>query len=170
MGISVRTMLTTGVCGVTAGAIVLAPSAAQPRASFAPAFSYTAYSLGSADPHTKITPETMRDAVDFIESIGPSPTGGSSSTTAPAITGFTAPPIAAVDDDGQVEVQNVASDVIETPQEVADTIGRALQFVPRQRLFPCTNCGLAPMSREVAVRKLEALAKGAALARERYGR
>ena len=50
------------------------------------------------------------------------------------------------------------------------TIGRALQFVPRQRLFPCTNCGLAPMSREVAVRKLEALAKGAALARERYGR
>ena len=114
MGISVRTMLTAGVCGVTAGAIVLAPSAAQPRASFAPAFSYTAYSLGSADPHTKITPETMRDAVDFIESIGPSPTGGSSSTTAPAITGFTAPPIAAVDDDGQVEVQNVASDVIDS--------------------------------------------------------
>ncbi len=72
--------------------------------------------------------------------------------------------------DVMVGVIDVASDVIETPEEVADTIGRALQFVPRQRLFPCTNCGLAPMSREVAVRKLEALAKGAALARERYGR
>ena len=93
--------------------IVLAPSAAQPRASFAPAFSYTAYSLGSADPHTKITPETMRDAVDFIESIGPSPTGGSSSTTAPA-SPIHCPPSAAVDDDGQIEVQNVASDVIDS--------------------------------------------------------
>jgi 5-methyltetrahydropteroyltriglutamate--homocysteine methyltransferase len=43
-----------------------------------------------------------------------------------------------------------------------------LQYVPKNRLLPCTNCGLAPMSREVALKKLEALAKGAALARERY--
>ncbi len=67
-----------------------------------------------------------------------------------------------------VGVIDVASDLIETPEEVADTIGRALQFVPRHRLLPCTNCGLAPMSRAVAEAKLEALAKGAALARERY--
>jgi 5-methyltetrahydropteroyltriglutamate--homocysteine methyltransferase len=59
--------------------------------------------------------------------------------------------------------------VIETPEQVADTIGRALQWVPKQRLFPCTNCGLAPMSREVAEKKLQALAAGAALARARYG-
>jgi 5-methyltetrahydropteroyltriglutamate--homocysteine methyltransferase len=39
--------------------------------------------------------------------------------------------------------------------------------VAKDKLFPCTNCGLAPMSREVALKKLEALAKGAALARER---
>jgi 5-methyltetrahydropteroyltriglutamate--homocysteine methyltransferase len=51
---------------------------------------------------------------------------------------------------------------------VADTIGLALQYLPRNRIFPCTNCGLAPMSREVAVQKLEALVKGAALARTRY--
>lgn len=70
--------------------------------------------------------------------------------------------------DVMVGVIDVASDVVETPEEVADTIGRALQFVPRERLIPCTNCGLAPMSREVALAKLEALAKGAALARERY--
>jgi 5-methyltetrahydropteroyltriglutamate--homocysteine methyltransferase len=50
---------------------------------------------------------------------------------------------------------------------VADTIGKALKFVNKDRLFPCTNCGLAPMSREVALKKLEALAKGAALARAR---
>jgi 5-methyltetrahydropteroyltriglutamate--homocysteine methyltransferase len=63
---------------------------------------------------------------------------------------------------------DVASDVVETPEEVADTIGRALQFVARERLLPCTNCGMAPMKREVAIAKLEALARGAALARERW--
>jgi len=71
--------------------------------------------------------------------------------------------------DVMVGVIDVASDVIETAEEVADTIGRALQFVARERLFPCTNCGLAPMDREVAVRKLQALGAGAALARRRYG-
>lgn len=71
--------------------------------------------------------------------------------------------------DVMVGVIDVASDVIETPEQVADTIGTALQFVPRERLIPCTNCGLAPMSREVALAKLDALAKGAALARQRYG-
>jgi 5-methyltetrahydropteroyltriglutamate--homocysteine methyltransferase len=71
--------------------------------------------------------------------------------------------------DVMVGVIDVASDVVETPEQVADTIGQALQFVARERLLPCTNCGLAPMDREVARRKLEALAAGAALARERYG-
>ena len=67
-----------------------------------------------------------------------------------------------------VGVIDVASDVIETPEQVADTIGAALRFVPKHRLYACTNCGLAPMSREVAEAKLLALAQGAALARERY--
>jgi 5-methyltetrahydropteroyltriglutamate--homocysteine methyltransferase len=71
--------------------------------------------------------------------------------------------------DVMVGVIDVASDVVETPEQVADTIGTALQFVPKHRLIPCTNCGLAPMSREVALAKLDALAKGAALARQRYG-
>jgi 5-methyltetrahydropteroyltriglutamate--homocysteine methyltransferase len=68
-----------------------------------------------------------------------------------------------------VGVIDVASDQVETPEEVADTIGMALQFVPRRQLIACTNCGLAPMNRELAVRKLEALAQGAELARKRYG-
>ena len=71
--------------------------------------------------------------------------------------------------DVMVGVIDVASDDVETPEEVADTIGRALQFVARERLLPCTNCGMAPMDRDIAVRKLEALAQGAALARQRYG-
>ncbi|GAB3646632.1 methionine synthase [Ramlibacter alkalitolerans] len=72
--------------------------------------------------------------------------------------------------DVMVGVIDVASDEVETPEQVADTIGRALQFVARERLFPCTNCGMAPMDRDVALRKLEALGKGTALARERYGK
>ena len=71
--------------------------------------------------------------------------------------------------DVMVGVIDVASDAIETPEQVADTIGEALKYVPAQRLLPCTNCGLAPMDREVALRKLEALGLGAALARQRYG-
>jgi 5-methyltetrahydropteroyltriglutamate--homocysteine methyltransferase len=64
---------------------------------------------------------------------------------------------------------DVASDVIETPEEVADTIGRALQYVRRDKLIACTNCGLAPMDRHVAEAKLRALAAGAALADRRLG-
>ena len=68
-----------------------------------------------------------------------------------------------------VGVIDVASDKVETPAEVAATIGRALKYVPKNRLFPCTNCGMAPMDRELAIAKLKALAAGAALARRKYG-
>ena len=67
-----------------------------------------------------------------------------------------------------VGVIDVASDVVETPEQVAATIERALEFVPKERLFPCTNCGLAPMKREIALAKLEALGLGAAIARARH--
>jgi 5-methyltetrahydropteroyltriglutamate--homocysteine methyltransferase len=66
-----------------------------------------------------------------------------------------------------VGVIDVASETVETPQEVAQTIEQALQFVPRHRLIACTNCGMAPMRREVAEAKLRALAQGAALAAQR---
>jgi 5-methyltetrahydropteroyltriglutamate--homocysteine methyltransferase len=62
-----------------------------------------------------------------------------------------------------VGVIDVASDVVETPEEVAETIGRALQFVTRDKLIACTNCGMAPMRRDIAEAKLAALARGAAL-------
>jgi len=66
-----------------------------------------------------------------------------------------------------VGVIDVASDTIETPQQVKNTILRAMKFVPARHLFPCTNCGMAPMSREIALAKLKALGAGAALARKR---
>ena len=68
-----------------------------------------------------------------------------------------------------VGVIDVATDHVETSEEVADTIAAALSFVPPERLFPCTNCGMAPMRRDLAEAKLAALGAGAALARERFG-
>ena len=68
-----------------------------------------------------------------------------------------------------VGVIDVATDQVETPEEVAATIEDAAEHVPLEHLFPCTNCGMAPMRREVASAKLMALGRGAALARRRLG-
>ena len=62
---------------------------------------------------------------------------------------------------------DVASEEVETAAEVAATIEQAMRFVPPERLYPCTNCGMAPLDRTLATRKLAALAAGAALARGR---
>jgi 5-methyltetrahydropteroyltriglutamate--homocysteine methyltransferase len=64
---------------------------------------------------------------------------------------------------------DVASEMAETPEEVAATIERALRFVAPERLYPCTNCGMAPLDRNLASQKLAALAAGAALVRGRLG-
>ena len=68
-----------------------------------------------------------------------------------------------------VGVIDVASEQVETPEEVAATIAIAMQYVPRHRIIACTNCGLAPMPRAVALGKLHALGAGALLARQRWG-
>jgi 5-methyltetrahydropteroyltriglutamate--homocysteine methyltransferase len=68
-----------------------------------------------------------------------------------------------------VGVIDVASDRVETPQEVEKTILRALKYVPAKHLFPCTNCGMAPMDRDIALAKLRALAAGTALAKKKLG-
>src|SRR5256885_3255270 len=65
---------------------------------------------------------------------------------------------------------DVASETIETPEEVAATIRRATDYVPPARLFPCTNCGMVPLPREVARAKLRALGAGARLVRRELGR
>jgi 5-methyltetrahydropteroyltriglutamate--homocysteine methyltransferase len=65
-------------------------------------------------------------------------------------------------------VIDVASDKIESPEEIVSVIGEAMKYVPKEKIRPCTNCGMAPMARSVAMAKLSALGAGAALARERF--
>lgn len=60
---------------------------------------------------------------------------------------------------------DVATDVIETPEEVAGTLRKVLEFVDADKLYPCTNCGMTPLSREVAQGKLNALSAGASIIR-----
>jgi 5-methyltetrahydropteroyltriglutamate--homocysteine methyltransferase len=67
--------------------------------------------------------------------------------------------------DVMVGAIDVASDQIETAEEVAATIRKALKYVAPENLYPCTNCGMVPLTREVALGKLKALAKGAEMVR-----
>ena len=64
---------------------------------------------------------------------------------------------------------DVATNRIETPEEVAATLRRALQWVKPHRLIGCTNCGMVPLPRAVARGKLQALAAGAAIVRGELG-
>ena len=64
---------------------------------------------------------------------------------------------------------DVATDRVETPDEVASTIRAAMKYVPVERIIPCTNCGMVPLGRQVARAKLGALAAGAAQVRREVG-
>jgi 5-methyltetrahydropteroyltriglutamate--homocysteine methyltransferase len=63
---------------------------------------------------------------------------------------------------------DVATTTIETPEEVADTLRRALQFVDANKLCPSTNCGMAPLPRGVAREKMAALSAGAEIVRREF--
>ena len=60
---------------------------------------------------------------------------------------------------------DVATNIIETPEEVANTLRKALQFVDADKLYPSTNCGMTPLPRQVARGKLSALSAGAEIVR-----
>lgn len=64
---------------------------------------------------------------------------------------------------------DVANEKVETPEEVAETLRKALAFVDADKLIPSTNCGLAPFPRDIALRKLSALSAGAAIVRHELG-
>lgn len=64
---------------------------------------------------------------------------------------------------------DVATNRIETPEEVANTLRKALEFVDIENLYPSTNCGMAPLSRNVAKGKLSALSAGAKIIRKELG-
>jgi 5-methyltetrahydropteroyltriglutamate--homocysteine methyltransferase len=65
-----------------------------------------------------------------------------------------------------IGVIDVATDTVETPEQIAAVIAKAAQYVPVQKIIAGTNCGMAPMRREIAAMKLDALGRGAALARK----
>lgn len=67
-----------------------------------------------------------------------------------------------------IGVIDVASDEVETPERVAQVIGEVTKFVPKEKIVACTNCGMAPMQRDIAEAKLVALGAGAALARQKF--
>jgi 5-methyltetrahydropteroyltriglutamate--homocysteine methyltransferase len=64
---------------------------------------------------------------------------------------------------------DVAADEIETPEQVAAVIAEAAKYVAKERIVACTNCGMAPMRRDIAMAKLNALGRGAELARKQLG-
>lgn len=60
---------------------------------------------------------------------------------------------------------DVATNAVETAEQVASTLRKALQFVDADKLYPSTNCGMVPLSRQVASGKLAALSAGADIVR-----
>ena len=73
------------------------------------------------------------------------------------------------DKEVMVGVIDVASLEVESAEQVAATIRSALEFVGPERMYPCTNCGMAPLPREVAAGKIKALGEGARLVRRDLG-
>jgi len=69
----------------------------------------------------------------------------------------------------QAGVIDVANDSIESAEDVVAVIEAVMKFVPRENIIATTNCGMAPMRRDIAEAKLMALGAGAKLARERLG-
>ena len=68
-----------------------------------------------------------------------------------------------------VGVIDVATDKVETSQQVEQVIAEVMKYVPKDKIVACTNCGMAPMRRDIAEAKLIALGKGVALARKKFG-
>ncbi|MGH6679410.1 MAG: methionine synthase, partial [Bradyrhizobium sp.] len=67
----------------------------------------------------------------------------------------------------QAGVIDVANDEVETAEDVVKVIAEVAKFVPKGNIIPTTNCGMAPMRRDIAEAKLMALGAGAKLARQR---
>ena len=67
----------------------------------------------------------------------------------------------------QAGVIDVASDTVETAEDVVKVIEQVSKFVPKSNIVATTNCGMAPMRRDIAEAKLMALGAGAKLARQR---
>ena len=66
-----------------------------------------------------------------------------------------------------VGVITVVADKIESPEEVKHNIASALKYVERERLIACSNCGMAPLPKQIAIKKIKALGRGTRLANQK---
>jgi len=66
-------------------------------------------------------------------------------------------------------VIDVGTEEIESPALVAARIRKALPYVDPAHLFPCTDCGMVPRTRQAARGKLRSLVEGARLVRRELG-
>jgi 5-methyltetrahydropteroyltriglutamate--homocysteine methyltransferase len=73
------------------------------------------------------------------------------------------------DKDLQVGVLDIRTNMLESPKTVADRIRQVLKYLPADRVYPSTDCGMKPLARMVAKMKLAALAEGAAIVRKEVG-
>jgi 5-methyltetrahydropteroyltriglutamate--homocysteine methyltransferase len=73
------------------------------------------------------------------------------------------------DKDLQVGVLDIRTSMIETPKTIADRIRQVLKYVPADRVYPSTDCGMKPLARMVAKMKLNNLAEAAAIVRKEVG-
>lgn len=61
---------------------------------------------------------------------------------------------------------DVASQTVETPEQVATTLRDAMQYLDAEQIIACTNCGLAPLPMDISRAKIAALGAGAKLLRD----
>jgi 5-methyltetrahydropteroyltriglutamate--homocysteine methyltransferase len=70
--------------------------------------------------------------------------------------------------DVEIGAIDVASEEVETPEQVAAVVEEATKYAAKEKLIVGSNCGMAPMQWTTALAKLAALGKGAQLARKRF--
>lgn len=68
-----------------------------------------------------------------------------------------------------VGVINLGDETPETPEQVAERLRKALQYLPPERLIAAPDCGLKYLPRESARAKLHALAQGTAIVNRELG-
>jgi len=61
---------------------------------------------------------------------------------------------------------DIATERVESGEQVSSILRQALEYVPAERLLASTNCGMALLRRHVAAQKLRALVQGASAVRK----
>lgn len=64
---------------------------------------------------------------------------------------------------------DVASKIVETPEQVANILRKATKFAEPKNILGCTNCGLVTFSQEVANAKMRSLSLGADILNKELG-